>query len=58
MQSRIEIAFGPCMQDMKLQPECLGRSLRVCRETLINGITGVDEQGNAARRGYDLVQQL
>ena len=23
-KDRIEIAFGPCMQDMKLQPECLG----------------------------------
>jgi hypothetical protein len=56
-ECRIEVPFGACIQDMKLQAEGAGRRLQVSQFGL--GIVGrVGEHGNEGRHGYQLMRQL
>jgi hypothetical protein len=58
-KDRVEVTFGAGAEDMKFQPESLGRRQDHTRLGLgKNGIGRVDEKGHDACRRKQLVQQL
>jgi hypothetical protein len=55
-KDRIEVMVSAGMQDMELQPKAVGRCLQLFRCGLgTSGISRVNEQNNAGRRGDQLV---
>jgi hypothetical protein len=57
-EDRIDVALGACMQDVELQAQRAGRRLEMFRHDIAAGKGWVDERGQGARLGEQLMQEL
>src|SRR5262249_14129868 len=57
-EDTVQVAVGARIENMELQPEGAGRSLRVFRLDLRIRVGWVDEYGNGIGLGHHLAQQL